>query len=141
MAQPTVRDFMTPHPHQVESGELLSRAHLLMRERQIRHLPVFEDENVVGVLSQRDVFLMETLKDAEPEAATAGEAMRAGPYVVAPDSPLVEVVLAMWRDKLGCALVMEGAQLVGIFTRSDALRALAELLGERRDDRGLEAPP
>jgi acetoin utilization protein AcuB len=130
----TIRDFMTPRPRQVAGSERLTEARRLMRAEHIRHLPVVEGERVVGILSQRDVFLMETLTEAEPAQATVEEAMRASPYLVDPEAPLEAVVLAMWRDKLGAALVVEEQRLVGIFTRTDALRALVELMAAPQED-------
>jgi CBS domain-containing protein len=50
------------------------------------------------------------------------------PFVVAPDSLLEEVAEAMAKNKHGSALVVERATLVGIFTSTDALRALVILL-------------
>jgi CBS domain-containing protein len=48
----------------------------------------------------------------------------------------------MWTDKRGAVVVMEEERLLGIFTTSDALRALMELLAEQRADTGagLSAP-
>jgi len=133
----TVRQYMTASPRRVAPGELLEAAHRLMRSEGIRHLPVVEGERVVGILSQRDVFLMETLKSASPEEARVEEAMRARPFVVPPDASLARVVRAMSDARLGAALVVEGERLVGIFTRSDALRALTALL---EDEAGAAAP-
>jgi CBS domain-containing protein len=56
--------------------------------------------------------------------------MRADVASVGPDTELEVVVAGMWRDKRGAVLVVEERQLLGIFTRSDALRALVELLAE-----------
>src|SRR4051812_46099952 len=128
-----VRQYMTPSPQYVSGDLPLMEAQLQMRLHRIRHLPVVEEGEVVGILSQRDVFLMETLRDADPEAATVRETMRPAPYTVTPDAPLDEVARAMWADRLGCVLVLEKQRLVGIFTRSDALRALAALLQWHRD--------
>jgi CBS domain-containing protein len=125
----TVQQFMTSEPREVAADMPLVEAQLLMRSLRVRHLPVVRGSAPIGVLSQRDVLLMETLQDASPEASTVDEAMRAEPYLVAPHTPLGEVVQTMWAEKLGCALVVDAdGALAGIFTRSDALRALTLLL-------------
>ena len=51
------------------------------------------------------------------------------PYVVKPDAFLGSVALEMARHKYGCALVVDGAgKCIGIFTATDGMRLLAELL-------------
>lgn len=129
---PTVQDYMSREVRFVAPEETLARAQALMRELRIRHLPVLDGTRLIGVLSQRDVYLMETLKGVVPGEVPVSDAMRGEPWCVGPDATLEDVALAMWRDKKGAALVVEGERLVGIFTRTDALRALTELLaGER----------
>jgi acetoin utilization protein AcuB len=48
-------------------------------------------------------------------------------YIVSPDAPIGEVASAMAEHKYGCAVVMNGTHLAGIFTTTDALRALITL--------------
>ncbi len=49
-------EMMSIDPVTVGPGDALSRAAHLMREADVRHLPVVEDGSVVGILSIRDVF-------------------------------------------------------------------------------------
>jgi acetoin utilization protein AcuB len=55
------------------------------------------------------------------------EAMTSDVYLVSPDTSLGEVASAMAEHKYGCAVVMNGTHLTGIFTTIDALRALITL--------------
>lgn len=128
MTGPTVRDYMTESPHTIGKDQTLERASHVMREHAIRHLPVLEGGALLGILSNRDVYLIETLRDVDPGSVTVEEAMSAEPYSVAPDAPLVDVVRAMEEHKYGAAVVMRGRDVVGIFTTIDALRALRERL-------------
>lgn len=122
-----IRDFMTPAPHSVGRDQPLSMAHERMRGWGIRHLPVLEGGKLVGILSQRDALLIETLRDVDPAKVSVEEAMTSDVYLVSPDTPLGEVASAMAEHKYGCAVVMKGTQLAGIFTTIDALRALITL--------------
>jgi acetoin utilization protein AcuB len=115
MPRHEIHRFMTPTPHTITTRQTLAEAHQTMRERGVRHLPVVSDGKLVGVVSQRDLYLVE-------------EAMSDEPFVVAPDASLDEVAEAMANSKHGSALVVESATLVGIFTSTDALRALVALL-------------
>lgn len=138
MAKHTVQKFMTLSPFVVSSSRSLSEAHQLMRERNIRHLPVVDDGKLVGILSQRDVYLVETLKGLDPVTETVGEAMTPEPFAVAPDAPLDEVASTMAEHKYGCAVVVDKGAVVGLFTTVDALRALASVLRRGRKQAGPE---
>jgi acetoin utilization protein AcuB len=123
-----VVEHMTPIPYSIDSDQSLARAHAMMRDHQIRHLPVFAGGRLVGILTDRDLHLIETLKDVNPSKVTVEEAMTASPYAVASDAPLGEVCAEMAEHKYGCAVVMQHDRVIGIFTTVDACRALAEIL-------------
>ncbi len=125
---PTISDYMTPSPHSVAVDRTLADAHSLMRQHRIRHLPVLEGGKLVGIVTQRDLHLVETLKGVDPNQVEVEEAMSPDVYVVRPDTPLLRVALEMWKKKYGSAVVMRGTEVVGVFTTVDALRALATLI-------------
>lgn len=102
-----------------------------MRELQIRHLPVLDGGRLVGMLSERDVALVEALGGVDPTAVTVAEAMSTVTYSVRPDAPLDEVVNEMASKKYGSAVVEQNGKIVGILTTVDVCRALAELLHGR----------
>ena len=62
---------MTPRPLTIGGGDNILDAAQLMAERKLRHLPVVEDGNLIGIVSMRDVFgyLAERLFSAQDEAA------------------------------------------------------------------------
>jgi acetoin utilization protein AcuB len=120
---------MTNAPHSIGVDQSLALAHQVMREHRIRHLPVLRAGKLVGLVSQRDLYLVETLKDVDPGAVTVEEAMAAEAYAVPPTALLSRVAKTMAEKRYGCAVVMEGGEVVGIFTAVDALSALAKILG------------
>jgi acetoin utilization protein AcuB len=128
----TVRQYMTETPHTVGTEQTLSAAHALMRKHQVRHLPVLHGGKLVGLLSLRDLHLVETLPDVNPEQVLVEEAMSGDPFTVPPDADLALVAAQMSDQKLGSALVVEGKKVVGVLTTVDALRALADALGASR---------
>jgi acetoin utilization protein AcuB len=133
MAKHTVERFMTANPVAITSDRTLADAHRVMRERQIRHLPVVDSGRLVGVVSQRDLYLLETLQGIDPDAERVEEAMTAEPFTVAPDAPLEDVASVMAERRYGSAVVLQGGEVVGLFTTVDALRALATVSrGARR---------
>lgn len=128
---PTIQKFMTTSPHSIGVEQPLSKAHAVMRELAIRHLPVLHGGRLVGMLTDRDLHLVESLVGVDPTKVKVEEAMAPMVYSVGPDAPLDEVVSTMAEHKYGSAVVMQNEKVVGIFTTVDVCRALAELLHTR----------
>lgn len=126
-----ISSYMTPTPHSIGAEQKLPVAIKLMREHRIRHLPVLEGGTLVGLVSDRDIRMIESLGRGILDTLTVDEAMSPEPYQVHPDTPLSEVARTMAEHKYGSAVVMQNGRVVGIFTVVDACRALAELF-ERR---------
>jgi acetoin utilization protein AcuB len=120
--------FMTRGVQTIGLKSRLSEAHRLMNDNAIRHLPVLEGGRLVGMLSQRDLHLIETLQGVDPQEVTVEEAMTQEVYAVPPGTPLAQVARAMAAHKYGSALVLRGNELEGIFTTVDALQALESIL-------------
>ena len=107
----------------------MSQAHQLMREHQIRHLPVLEAGKLVGIVSERDLHLIETLPDSDPDEVTVEDAMIEEVYGVSADDPVDVIVEKMSSRKYGSAVVLNhSGHVEGIFTTVDALQVLADVL-------------
>ena len=128
---PSIQKYMTTSPHTVGEDQPVTVAHRMMREHHIRHLPVLRGAKIVGLVSDRDLNLVETLTDVDPHKVLVSEAMSQSPYVVSPDAALDEVVSTMAEHKYGSAVVTQHDKVVGIFTTVDACRAFADLLHTR----------
>ena len=128
MTEKLVRDYMTPNPHSVRIDRSLTVAHGLMRKHKIRHLPVLDAGKLVGVLSLRDLHLIETLPDVDASDVKVEDAMTLDTYSVSPETPLAKVVRVMAKRKIGSAVVMSNGRPTGIFTTVDAMRTLATML-------------
>ena len=128
MTNPTVERFMTRAPHTIGQDQTLAAAHRMMNEHGVRHLPVLDSGKLVGILSQRDLHFIETLKDVDPEEVKVSEAMTADAFTVGPRSSIRKVTSEMAERKYGSAVVMDGDRVVGVFTTVDALRVLVGLL-------------
>lgn len=123
-----VSDHMTSAPVCVQLDADLEDAVGLMQEHRIRHLPVMDGKGLCGIVSDRDLSVIESLLPDEWARICVAEAMTPEPYTVPPDSALWEVAKRMASEKLGCAVVVDDAgQVLGLFTTTDALRVLAEL--------------
>jgi acetoin utilization protein AcuB len=127
-----ITNYMTRSPHTVAIDRTLAEAHSLMRQFRIRHLPVLEGGKLVGIVSERDLHLIETLRDVNPAEVTVEEAMSQEVFVTEPGSSLARVARVMASRKLGSAVVVHHGQVLGIFSTVDALRALSEIAAEKR---------
>jgi acetoin utilization protein AcuB len=130
-AIPTIQKYMTTVPHTIGADQSLVKAEKMMSTHRIRHLPVLSGGKLVGILSDRDVKLVESFQDVNPEKVTVEEAYTPEPYITKPDASLADVCAEMVAHKYGCVLVCDNQKLVGIFTWVDALKAFDELLSTR----------
>jgi acetoin utilization protein AcuB len=132
--KPTISEFMTPSPYTIGYDQPMVVAQQLMRDHHIRHLPVLRGGVLAGVVSQRDLYFLETIAGTDPKKVAVYEAMTPDPYEVPPDCPLDDVAEEMAKHRYGCAVVTApGRGVVGMFTTTDALSAiLAQVRKPRR---------
>lgn len=128
---PTIQKFMSTSPHAIGQEQTLGVAKRVMSDHHIRHLPVLHGGRLVGVLSNRDIALIEGLAGVDADKVTVEEAMTSSVHSTSPDTPLNEVTKEMAERKYGCTVVVQSGKVVGIFTTVDACRALSELLETR----------
>lgn len=130
---PSVKLAMTPFPYCVDADAPLAEARDMMVEHGIHHLPVTDADALVGVISGREVALgtaISSLRGRGREPRVRDAAVLHA-YVVEDDTSLAAVVAHMAEERLGSAIVVRRGKLVGVFTVTDACRALAEWLHAR----------
>ncbi len=125
-----ITDYMTKSPHTIGQEQSLEKAHLLMREYSIQHLPVLHGGKLVGTVSLRDLDLTEGFDGVNPSDVRVEEAMSLEPHFVSPEASLKEVVSHLVDKGYGSAIVMQGNEVIGVFTAIDAMRALRDKLNE-----------
>jgi acetoin utilization protein AcuB len=123
-----IDSFMTKSPVVVERSTSMARALRTMDGQGFRHLPVVDGGQLVGCVSERELKIVENMRGVDSAMCIVGDFILGPPYSVAPDATLGEVVRTMAEKKFGSAVVVEGGQVVGVFTTTDALRALAGIL-------------
>lgn len=126
---PSVMAVMTPFPWFIEIEDRLQRAVEVMAAHDIRHLPVTRDGQLVGVVSERDIQLVESgAESGARDALRVRDACVLDAYVVDVGEPLDGVLLEMARRHIGSTLVVKHGKLAGILTVTDACRAFGEFL-------------
>ena len=135
----SVGDWMTKNPITVDAGASIIEAIHLLRERNIRRLPVVKAGRLVGLVTERmllgympakattlDQWEMHYLLSKTPVT----EAMNPTPHTVRADTPLSEAARLLHDRKLnGVIVVDEGGDMVGIMTTTNALEALIHFAG------------
>jgi acetoin utilization protein AcuB len=131
MVRVTVEQFMTRCPYTIGQEQTLATARKLMNQHRIRHLPVLHGGRLSGLLSQRDLYFLESLAGVDSEEVEVSEAMSAEVYTTTPRTSLKEVAERMAEHKYGAAVVVDdNGNVVGVFTAIDALATLSSLLDE-----------
>ena len=134
-----VKDRMTPKPVTITPEASFPEAFALIREKNVRHLPVVDKQgSLLGIVAQTD------LLHASPSSATSlsiyemnyllanlrvSEVMSSPPITVPEDAPLEEAARLMVEKKIGCLPVMRDGNLVGMITETDIFKAFVEVLG------------
>ena len=114
-------------PHTIAQDMTAKMALSMMREFHIRHLPVENGGKLVGLVSDRDIKFASSF--AHDKELTVDEIMTPDPYTVLPQTSVDDVVMNMAEHRYGCAIVkQENGKVVGIFTATDGLRVLGEVL-------------
>lgn len=124
-----VEAFTTPDPVMVPETASLDEMTELMEKHGVRHLPIVRDGGVVGVVSDRDLRVARGLSAERRNQVMASDIMATDPISVLADTPLDEVAFDMSERKIGSVLVYEeSGEYLGIFTVTDALNALIEIV-------------
>ncbi len=113
----------------------LTEVQRLMRDNNIRHVPVVSGKRLVGIITDRDI------REASPSPATTltrGEIayrMEATPVKtcmtkdvvwIGPDMEMVLAARLLVQRQIGCLPVMDNGTLVGVVTDMDCLRAFLD---------------
>jgi CBS domain-containing protein len=128
----TVADLMTTEVATLLANDALHVADDVMKLARIRHMPVVdEDERLVGIVSQRDLFrgvLARALGYGEhAQQKLLGmlrvkDVMTNDPETIAPDASIVDAARRMSERKIGCLVVVDDDRLVGILTEGDFVK-------------------
>lgn len=134
-----VQNWMTSDVVAVEEGISIVKASQILKENDLRHLPVTKQGRLVGMITDRDI------KDALPYPSatiTAHELyhllsevktrdiMKPDPITIRPEQTVELAAVKMLEHKVtGIPVVTEKGQLVGIISQGDVFRVLIYITG------------
>ncbi len=127
-----VKDLMSTDMFVLYAEDNLLSAEEMMQWKRIRHLPVVDRaSNLQGLITHRDILrasisTIVELSSGERRAAQAGiliqDIMRTDVLTIGPEADIKDAARVMLNQKIGCLLVVEERQLVGILTEADFLK-------------------
>lgn len=135
-----VKNRMTSNPYTIAFDAPITEVIELMREKNLKRVPVVHGEKVVGMITQGDV------QKVSPTKATTlsifeinyllsktkvSDAMTKEVITISPDALLEEAAVLMRDNKISTLAVVKDNKLVGIITESDIFDAFIDLLGFR----------
>ena len=132
-------DLMTHDPETVSPRSTVAEALDIMRELDVRHVPVVDGGALVGMLSDRDLASLDVSRVLSAEGADAVRQALVTPVInvmssdvvcVESDAELTDVLELLVEEKIGAIPVVRPGtrEVVGIISYVDVLRALQDLL-------------
>ena len=135
-----VKNRMTSNPYTIAFDAPVTEVIELMRDKNLKRVPVVQGDKVVGMITQGDI------QKVSPTKATTlsifeinyllsktkvSDAMTKEVITISPDALLEEAAVLMRDNKISTLAVVKDNKLVGIITESDIFDAFIDLLGFR----------
>jgi acetoin utilization protein AcuB len=136
-----VRDRMSRTVITLDEDTPIIKALNIMKDNNIRRLPVTKNEKITGMVTDRD------LKEATPSKVTSldvheiyrllseikvKDIMSKDILTIGPDESIEKAAMLMLKKKISGLPVIEGGKLVGIITQTDIFKALVDISGLNR---------
>ncbi len=122
-----VKNWMKSNPVTISRDALLQGATELMKKHSIRHLPVMEDNSLVGFITESDLrhFSFPSMVEDIP----VHQVMVINPLTINANASIEAAARLIYDYKIGGLPVLDRKNLVGIITASDILAAFIEVMG------------
>ncbi len=134
-----VKDWMTSNPYSIGPKMHITKANELMKEINIRRLPVIENGKLIGILTDGDIREagpsdVSSLSKYETNYLLSGlvvsDVMTKEPISVNSTNSIRSVAEIMLEKKIGGIPVVDDQELVGIITVSDIFKVLMDVFEE-----------
>ena len=131
----------------ITKDERMTVARKILKEKNIRHLPVVDGKKLIGLVTNMDIRKAEASPATSLEIRelhylldklTVGEIMTRNVITISPDISIEEATILLHDNKIGCLPVVEDGNLVGIITENDVMEILIEVLGMKEKGSRLE---
>jgi CBS domain-containing protein len=117
-----IRDVMTPTPQTVRAESPAAEAAKAMKEADAGMIPVVEDGQLVGAVTDRDIVLRVVAEGKDPRSTPVREIASTELVTVKPDQDLDEALKLMAQHQVRRLPVVEDGRLVGVLAQADVAR-------------------
>jgi len=115
----TIKDLMTNQVAYVSPNTPVAEAAQLMQKHNVGVLPVCEGQNVVGIITDRDIVVRNVAHQQDPNNTPVSNVMTTRVEAVSPDTTLNQAAEIMAEKQVRRLPVMEENQLIGIVSLGD----------------------
>ena len=120
--QETVKDIMTKDIVAVLPSDCVSEAAVLMYENDIGSVPVVSDNQLKGIITDRDIVIRCIAKGKAPNKTKVSELMSTNVSYLTPEQSVHDAVSKMASEKVRRLPVVKNGQLDGIVSLADIAR-------------------
>jgi CBS domain-containing protein len=118
-----VRDAMTSNPRSIEPSTTVTEAARLMKAEDVGSLPIVGGDQLVGMVTDRDVVIRVVAEGKDPQSTTVGEIASRDLVTVDPEQDLDEALRLMAQHQVRrLPVAEEDGRLVGILAQADVAR-------------------
>ena len=116
----TVRDAMTSNPCTIDATKDVAYAAKMMKDENVGVAPIVEGDQLVGVLTDRDIAIKVVAEGMDPKRTTAREVATTNIVTIDPQQDLDEALRLMAKHQVRrLPVVEEDGKLVGILAQAD----------------------
>ena len=130
-----VEEIMTRKVITIKSGDTLFKAQELMVKNHIRHLPVVNNKELEGIITESDFrgafvqTITAKIPNIDSKKMLVADYMTKNPQTVQPQTNIEDAALLVYKNKIGSLPVVEGNKLVGIISILDMLGLFIDMMG------------
>jgi CBS domain-containing protein len=114
-----VRDIMTKNPETAAPGTSVSDVALMMRDLDVGIIPVVNEDELMGVITDRDIVIRVVASGLNPIDVGVQDFLSPNPVGVSPDDDVDTARDLMAERQIRRLLVTDGSKLVGILSIGD----------------------
>jgi CBS domain-containing protein len=118
----SIRDAMTEDPRSIGASASVVEAAQLMRQEHIGSLPITDDEQLHGMITDRDITTRVVAEAADPKTTSVGDVCSRDVVSVEADKDHEAALELMARHQVRRLPVVENGRLVGIVAQADIAR-------------------
>ena len=139
-----VCDAMTKEPIYVSPEHTMQECAQIMRDEHVSALLVKNKQELVGIVSEKDIVRKSVIFNETPAERQAVDVMRTKIPTISPEKDIFEALVMMRNLNIRHLPVMDGSHMIGLLTLKDILKIepqLFDLLVEKFELREEERKP